>query len=68
VVPRQFLRRLVNQFDYIAENPQEELPQVSPAELLAGPTTVEEQRAAAGKKPIEYEPEPGDDKGYSVEF
>ncbi len=63
VVPRQFLRRLVNQFDAIAENPEAQLPEPSP--------TVEEARAAEGKKPYEYEPEPDDDKGYpvtSVEF
>jgi hypothetical protein len=63
VVPRQFLRRLVNLFDTVAENPDAALPEPTP--------TVEEQRAAEGKKPIEYEPEPGDEKGYSatsVEF
>jgi len=63
VVPRQFLRRLVNLFDAVAENPGASIP---PPAL-----TVEEQRATDGKKPIEYEPEPGDDKGYaatSVEF
>lgn len=63
VVPRQFLRRLVNLFDSVAENPDVELPEPPPS--------VEEQRAAEGKKPIEYEPEPDDDKGYpvtSVEF
>lgn len=60
VVPRQYLRRLVNLFDAVAENPDMALPEPAP--------TVEEQRAAAGKKPIEYEPEPGDDQGYSVEF
>ncbi len=60
VVPRQFLRRLVNLFDAVAENPDAALPDP--------PSTIEEQRAAEGKKPIEYEPEPGDDKGYSVDF
>ena len=58
VVPRQFLRRLVNLFDTVAENPDAALPEPTP--------TVEEKRAAEGKKPIEYEPEPDDDKGYSV--
>jgi len=58
VVPRQFLRRLVNKFDAIAENPEAQLPEPTP--------TVEEARAAGGKKPYEYEPEPDDDKGYSV--
>ena len=63
VVPRQFLRRLVNQFDAVAENPEASLPEPPP--------TVEEERASEGRKPYDYEPEPGDDKGYevtSVEF
>ena len=60
VVPRQFLRRLVNFFDAIAENPDAPLPPI-----IADPSPVE-LRAAEGKKPIEYEPEPDDDKGYSV--
>ena len=60
VVPRQFLRRLVNFFDAIAENPDAPLPPI-----IAEPNPVE-MRAAEGKKPIEYEPEPDDDKGYSV--
>jgi len=58
VVPRQFLRRLVNLFDVVAENPGAALAELTPK--------VEEQRAAEGKKPIEYEPEPDDDKGYPV--
>lgn len=60
IVPRQFMRRLVNTFDYVAENPDVEVPEPEP--------TVEEKRAAEGKRPIEYEPEPGDEQGYSVEF
>ncbi len=63
IVPRQFLRSLVNLFDVVAENPDAQLPE--PAK------TVVEERAAEGKKPYEYEPEPDDDKGYtptSVEF
>lgn len=71
VVPRQYMRRLVNQFDYVAENPDVDLPVPrvstdSGAALLT--RTVEEERAAEGKKPIEFEPEPGDELGYSVEF
>jgi hypothetical protein len=66
IVPRQFLRRLVNLFDAIAENPDVDLPALKPADDLT-PTVVEE-RAAQGKKPVEYEPEPNDDKGYAVEF
>lgn len=63
VVPRQFLRRFVNKMDAVVENPEASLP--PPA------MTVEEERASEGQKPIEYEPEPGDDDGYpvtSVEF
>jgi hypothetical protein len=58
IVPRQFLRSLVNLFDVVAENPDAELPEP--------PKTLVEERAADGKKPLEYEPEPDDDKGYSV--
>jgi len=67
IVPRQFLRSLVNLFDVYAENPDEPLPELPPE--LPMMTAIEE-RAAAGKKPYEYEPAPGDDNGYaeSVEF
>src|SRR4051812_46435908 len=58
VVPRQFLRGLVNLFDVVAENPDAQLPEL--------PKTVVEERAAEGKKPVEYEPEPDDEKGYAV--
>jgi hypothetical protein len=60
VVPRQFLRRLVNFFDAISENPDAPLPPI-----IAEPNPVE-LRASEGKKPIEYEPEADDDKGYAV--
>jgi bacteriophage exclusion system BrxC/D-like protein len=69
IVPRQFLRSLVNLFDLVAENPDAPLPELE--ELPELSKTVIEERAAAGKKPYEYEPEPGDDLGYSpvaVEF
>jgi hypothetical protein len=64
VVPRQFLRRLVNLFDAVTENPDAHLPP-----LIADPNTLE-LRVAEGKIPKEYEAEPDDDKGYatSVEF
>lgn len=58
VVPRQFLRRFVNLLDTIAENPGASIP--------PPPPTVQEQRASDGKRPIDYEPEPDDDKGYAV--
>ena len=66
IVPRQFLRRLVNLFDAVAENPDVDLPALKVAHELK-PSIVEE-RAALGKKSVEYEPEPNDEKGYSVEF
>jgi len=54
VVPRQFLRKLVNEFDKVAEGLDSPEP----------PPTVEEERAKEGKKPYTYEPEADDDKGY----
>jgi P-loop Domain of unknown function (DUF2791) len=65
IVPRQFLRRLVNFFDAVAENPDAPLPPI-----ITEPNHVE-ARAVEGKKPIEYEPGPDDNKGYAatpVEF
>jgi hypothetical protein len=49
IVPRQFLRSLVNLFDVVAENPDAPLPELSPK--LSMMTAIEE-RAAAGKKPM----------------
>ena len=66
IVPRQFLRTLVNMFDVIAENPDADLQRQARTSDL--PRTPVEERAAEGKKPVEYEPEPEDQKGYSVEF
>lgn len=68
IVPRQFLRSLVNLFDFVAENPDQELPKLQEQPEL--PKTLVEERASVGKKPYEYEPEPGDEAGYvtSVEF
>lgn len=72
VVPRQFLRRLVNLFDTVAENPELPLPepQTAPAIAPALAMTQEEERAAQGRKPYTYEPEADDDQGYTaaVEF
>jgi hypothetical protein len=58
IVPRQFLRSLVNLFDVVAENPDAALPEP--------PKTVIEQRAAEGKKPLEYDAEPDDEKGHTA--
>jgi hypothetical protein len=67
VVPRQFLRQLVNVFDLIGENPS-----FDPAAMFKfepkEPNEVE-QRKMKGAPP--FDPEPGDDQGYTptaVEF
>lgn len=62
VVPRQFLRRLVNRFDVAADNPE---ALVNNEKVIIEPTPAE-LRAEKGLKPVDYEPEPGDDKGYEV--
>ncbi len=61
VVPRQFLRTLVNLFDVVADNPDAPLPGVDSAPLQS---TIVEERAKSGLKPYEFEPEPSDDQGY----
>lgn len=58
IVPRQFLRSLVNLFDVVADNPNANLPELE--------KSIVEARAAERKQPYEYEPEPEDDKGYAV--
>ena len=67
VVPRQFLRQVVNVFDLVAEQPEFE-----PAKMFKfeprEPNDFE-KRKIKGQPP--FDPEPGDDKGYpvtSVEF
>lgn len=67
VVPRQFLRQLVNVFDLVADHPE-----FDPAKMFKfepkEPNDYE-QRLLAGKPQLD--PEPGDDKGYpasTVEF
>ena len=56
--PATVCESLVTLFDVVAENPD--------ANLAEPPKTVVEERAATGKKPLEYEPEPDDEKGYPV--
>ncbi|HHH12131.1 MAG TPA: BREX system ATP-binding protein BrxD [Sorangium sp.] len=58
VIPRQFLRRLVNLMDEVADYPG--------AALAEPRRTIQEKHAAEGKKPIDYVPEPGDGEGYAV--
>jgi hypothetical protein len=67
IVPRQFLRQIVNVFDLVAEQPEFE-----PAKMFKfeprEPNDFE-QRKMKGQPP--FDAEPGDDKGYpptSVEF
>ena len=62
VVPRQFLRRLVNIFDLAIEAPDFD-PAKEMGFSLEAPTE-DERRLAAGEPP--YDPEPGDDKGYKA--
>ena len=62
VVPRQFLRRLVDLMDLVEEDSAfEPGPEAAPpvAEL-----NEPERRAAKGEPP--FDPEPGDDEGYSL--
>jgi len=60
VVPRQFLRRLVDILDLATENPGFDPGKEMGFELVD--PTVDEERLAAGQPP--YDPEPEDDKGY----
>lgn len=63
VVPRQFLRKLVNVFDTVEDNPEFDPGPGKPP--MEPKLTVTEQRLVEGKKP-DFDPEPGDDKGYEV--
>jgi hypothetical protein len=62
VVPRQFLRRLVDVFDLASEHDEFD----PDAELGFGPQApnADESRKLKGQPP--YDPEPDDDKGYPV--
>jgi hypothetical protein len=62
VVPRQFLRQLVNVMDLAAENADFEAMKAYEFKPVA--TTDFEARKLEGKPP--YEPEPGEEKGYPV--
>ena len=67
VVPRQFLRQLVNVFDLVAEQP--EFEPASMYKFEPREPNEFEQRKMKGEPP--FDPEPGDEKGYpttSVEF
>jgi hypothetical protein len=60
VVPRQFLRRLVDIFDLCTEHP--ELDVAKQMGFSLAEPTEDERRVVAGQPP--YDPEPDDDKGY----
>ncbi len=62
VVPRQFLRQLVDIFDMVTEHPEYE----PASEFKLKEPTYDEQRTIQGKPP--FDPEPGDEKGYVVEM
>jgi hypothetical protein len=67
VVPRQFLRRLVDVLDLASEH--EEFDPDAELGFVAKEPTVDEDRKLKGQPP--YDPEPDEDKGYpvtSVEF
>jgi len=62
VVPRQFLRRLVDLMDLVEEDSAfEPVPEAAPP---AAELNEPERRAAKGEPP--FDPEPGDDEGYSL--
>jgi len=61
VVPRQFLRRLVDILDLASDNPEFEPAKVM-GFVLAEPNE-DERRLAEGMPP--YDSEPGEDQGYA---
>lgn len=65
VVPRQFLRSYVSILDMIDQYEEYDPAQHYTFTMDAKSLSPEETRATAGKKPIEYEPEPDDDVGYA---
>ncbi len=67
VVPRQFLRSFVNVLDLVGEHP--DFDPMKELGFLAKELNEDERRKAEGRK--EYDPEPGDEKGYdskAIEF
>lgn len=63
VVPRQFLRSFVSILDTVDQN--DDFDPLTEYGFRADALSPEEERARAGKKPIEYEPEPDDAEGYA---
>jgi hypothetical protein len=64
VVPRQFLRSYVSILDTIDQNEDYDPGADYQFQMDGKSLSPEEVRAQAGKRPIEYEPEPDDDAGY----
>lgn len=62
IVPRQFLRSFTSVLDLVDQH--DDYDPAKEYGFKNGDLSPEEQRAAAGKKPIEYEPEPDDEDGY----
>ncbi len=63
VVPRQFLRELVNTLDLVAEHEQyDPMEYLSTKSLGAAAVTEDEKRIVEGRPP--FDAEPGDEKGY----
>jgi hypothetical protein len=62
IVPRQFLRSFTSVLDLVDQH--EDFEPMKEYAFKSDALSPEEQRASAGKKPIEYEPEADDDKGY----
>ena len=65
IVPRQFLRSFTSVLDLVDQH--EDYEPLKDYGFKGYALSPEEQRAAAGKKPIEYEPDADDEKGY-LEF
>lgn len=65
IVPRQFLRSFTSVLDLVDQH--EDYEPLKDYGFKGDALSPEEQRAAAGKKPIEYEPDADDDNGY-LEF
>lgn len=66
VVPRQFLRSFTSVLDHVEQ--YEDYDPMTEHGFATAALSPEEERAKAGKKPIEYEPEPDDEAGYAVEW
>jgi len=62
IVPRQFLRSFTSVLDLVDQ--YEEYNPAVDYGFEADARSPEEERAKAGRKPIEYEPEPDDNDGY----